>query len=195
MGGTFDPIHNGHLVAAQEALWQFQLDEVVFMPTGQPWQKPYGVSPAEDRYRMTVLATAANPAFSVSRIELDNPGPSYTADTLRRLRAGLGPDDRVFFVTGADAVLDLHSWKEPEEVLRQAEIIATTRPGWDLGTLEERVPGTAGRVHVITIPALDISSTELRARVAAGAPVRYLVPDAVARHIAERGLYLGADPG
>jgi nicotinate-nucleotide adenylyltransferase len=193
MGGTFDPIHYGHLVTAEEARWQFRLDEVMFVPTGQPWQKPVGVSPSEDRYLMTVIATASNPAFTVSRVELDAAGPTYTVDTLRRLRADLGPAIRLFFVTGADAVLEILSWKDPEEVLRLAEIIAATRPGWDLSQLFERVPGAAGRVHVMTIPALAISSTDLRTRVAEGAPVNYLVPEGVARYIEKRGLYRPPD--
>jgi len=193
MGGTFDPIHYGHLVTAEEARWQFQLDEVVFVPTGQPWQKPVGVTPSEDRYLMTVIATASNPAFTVSRVEIDAPGSTYTVDTLRRLRTGLGPDTRLFFVTGADAVLEILSWKDPEEVLHLAEIIAATRPGWDLSKLFDRVPAAAGRVHIMTIPALAISSTDLRTRVGAGAPVNYLVPEGVARYIAKRRLYRGPD--
>jgi nicotinate-nucleotide adenylyltransferase len=191
MGGTFDPIHHGHLVAAEEARWQFQLDQVVFVPTGQPWQKPVGVSPAEDRYRMTVIATASNPAFTVSRLELDHPGPTYTVDTLRRLRAELADGTRMFFITGADAVLQLRTWKEPQQVLAQAELIAATRPDFDLDTLVEQVPGATGRVHRLEIPALAISSTDLRARVARGAPIRYLVPDGVARYIHEHALYRG----
>jgi nicotinate-nucleotide adenylyltransferase len=189
MGGTFDPIHHGHLVAAEEARWQFRLDEVVFVPTGQPWQKPAGVTGAEDRYLMTVIATASNPAFSVSRLEIDSPGPTYTVDTLRRLRAELDPGARLFFVTGADAVLQILTWKDPDEVLALAELIAATRPGHDLADLAEKVPSAAGRVHPMRIPALAISSTEIRARVAAGAPIQYLVPEGVARYVEKRGLY------
>jgi nicotinate-nucleotide adenylyltransferase len=191
MGGTFDPIHHGHLVAAEEARWQFGLDRVVFVPTGQPWQKAAGVSDAEDRYLMTVIATASNPAFSVSRLEIDSPGPTYTVDTLRRLRADLDPDVRLFFVTGADAVLQILTWKDPDEVLALAELIAATRPGHDLADLAEKVPAAAGRVHPMRIPALAISSTEIRARVAAGAPIQYLVPEGVARYVEKRGLYRG----
>ena len=152
MGGTFDPIHHGHLVAAEEARWQFDLDRVVFVPTGQPWQKPVGVSPAEDRYLMTVIATASNPAFTVSRLEIDHQGPTYTVDTLRRLRAQQPEDTRLFFITGADAVLQILTWKEPDQVLAQAEFIAT-RPGFDLDRLVKQVPGAAGRVHRMEIPA------------------------------------------
>jgi nicotinate-nucleotide adenylyltransferase len=191
MGGTFDPIHHGHLVAADQARWQFELDRVVFVPTGQPWQKPVGVSPAEDRYRMTEIATASNPAFAVSRLELDHQGPTYTVDTLRRLRAELAGGTRLFFIIGADAVLQLLTWKEPEQVLAQAEFIAATRPDFHLDSLVGQVPGATGRVHRMEMPALAISSTDIRARVARGAPVQYLVPDGVARYIHEHDLYRG----
>jgi nicotinate-nucleotide adenylyltransferase len=196
MGGTFDPVHHGHLVAAEEARWQFELDQVVFVPAGQPWQKPVGVSPAEDRYQMTVAATAANPAFTVSRVELDHQGPTYTVDTLRRLRAGLAAGTRLFFITGADAVLQILTWKEPDQVLTMAEFIAATRPGFDLDRLVSQVPGAAGRVHRMEIPALAISGSDIRSRVARGAPIRYLVPDEVARYIRQHGLYRApAAPG
>jgi len=189
MGGTFDPIHHGHLVAAEEARWQFDLDPVLFIPTGQPWQKPVGVSPAEDRYQMTVIATASNPCFEVSRVEIDHPGPTYTVDTLRRLRAELGEDARLFFITGADAVLHILTWKDREEVLALAEFIAATRPGYDLERLTERLPLARERLHPMEIPMLAISSTEIRARVARGAPIQYLVPDGVVEYVAKRGLY------
>jgi nicotinate-nucleotide adenylyltransferase len=189
MGGTFDPIHHGHLVAAEEARWQFDLDRVVFVPTGRPWQKPVGVTPAEDRYRMTVLATASNPAFTVSRLEVDHQGPTYTVDTLRRLRAAQPAGTRLFFITGADAVLQILTWKEPDQVLALAELIAATRPGFDLDRLIGQVPGAAGRVHRMEIPALAISSSDLRTRVARGAPIQYLVPDEVARYIHDHALY------
>jgi nicotinate-nucleotide adenylyltransferase len=192
MGGTFDPIHHGHLVAAEEARWQYDLDTVLFIPTGQPWQKPVGVSPAEDRYRMTVIATASNPAFAVSRIEIEQPGPTYTVDTLRRLRADLGEDARLFFITGADAVLHILTWKDRDEVLALAEFIAATRPGYDLDRLTERLPVARERLHPLEIPMLAISSTELRARVARGQPIQYLVPDGVAKYVADRGLYRAA---
>jgi nicotinate-nucleotide adenylyltransferase len=189
MGGTFDPIHHGHLVAAEEARWQFELDQVVFLPTGRPWQKPDGVSPAEHRYLMTVIATASNPAFTVSRLEIDHQGPTYTVDTLRRLRAELPEGTDLFFVTGADAVLQILTWKEPEQVLAQAEFIAATRPDFDLDSLVKQVPGATGRVHRMEIPALAISSTDIRARVGRGAPILYLVPDGVDRYIHKHGLY------
>jgi nicotinate-nucleotide adenylyltransferase len=162
-----------------------------FVPTGQPWQKPVGVSPAEDRYLMTVIATASNPAFTVSRLEIDHEGPTYTIDTLRRLRAQQPEDIRLFFITGADAVLQILTWKQPDQVLAQAEFIAATRPGFDLDSLVNQVPGAAGRVHRMDIPALAISSSDVRGRVARGAPIQYLVPDGVASYIQKRGLYRG----
>jgi nicotinate-nucleotide adenylyltransferase len=189
MGGTFDPIHHGHLVAAEEARWQFRLDQVLFIPTGQPWQKPVGVSPAEDRYLMTVIATASNPAFAVSRLEVDTPGPSYTVDTLRRLRAELPAETRLLFIGGADLLQQLLTWKEPEQVLELAELIAATRPDFDVDDVVQKVPGAAGRVHRMEIPALAISSSDIRARVARGAPIEYLVPEDVARYIEKRALY------
>lgn len=196
MGGTFDPIHHGHLLAAEEARWKFRLEQVLFIPAGQPWQKPSGVSPAEDRYLMTVIATASNPAFTTSRIEIDHPGPTYTADTLRQLHAELGAGVRLFFITGADAVLQILTWREQEEVVKLAEVIAATRPGYDLGglaSLLDQLPAAAGRVHTMEIPGLAISSTEIRARVARGAPIQYLVPDGVAAYVRKRGLYRAQD--
>jgi nicotinate-nucleotide adenylyltransferase len=195
MGGTFDPVHYGHLVAAEEARWQFDLDEVLFLPAGHPWQKAGRTSAAEDRYLMTVIATAANPAFNVSRVEVDRPGPTYTVDTLRRFRAELDPGTRLYFVTGADAVLQILTWKDADEVLALADVIAATRPGYDLADLRTTAPQAADRVHLMAVPALAISSTDLRRRVADGAPVRYLVPDGVDRYIAKRGLYRPAAGG
>lgn len=183
MGGTFDPIHNGHLVCAEEARCQFELDEVIFVPAGDPWQKP-GVSSAEDRYLMTVLATASHENFSVSRIEIDRKGPSYTLDTLKVFRSFYG-DVELFFITGADAVAEILSWKDPEAVLNEAHFIAATRPGYDvrnLGPLREKV-------SMMPIPALAISSSDIRARVASGRPVRYLMPREVDQFITTRGLY------
>lgn len=183
MGGTFDPIHNGHLVCAEEARYQFELDEVIFVPAGIPWQKR-GVSPAEDRYLITMLATASHERFSVSRLEIDRNGPSYTLDTLRVFRKFyVGAD--LFFITGADAVAEILSWKDPEAVLREAHFIAATRPNYDFGNLE----ALDGKVSVMEIPALAISSSDIRARVAEGRPIRYLLPSEVERYIVNRGLY------
>ncbi|MFE1885039.1 nicotinate-nucleotide adenylyltransferase [Streptomyces diastatochromogenes] len=187
MGGTFDPIHHGHLVAASEVAAQFQLDEVVFVPTGEPWQKSHRkVSPAEDRYLMTVIATAENPQFSVSRIDIDRGGPTYTVDTLRDLRA-LNPDADLFFITGADALAQLLTWRDSEELFSLAHFIGVTRPGHHLTD-----PGLPeGGVTLVEVPALAISSTDCRARVAKGEPIWYMVPDGVVRYIDKRELYRG----
>lgn len=185
MGGTFDPIHNGHLVAASEVASQFHLDEVIFVPTGQPWQKSHkAVSPAEDRYLMTVIATASNPQFSVSRIDIDRGGKTYTIDTLRDLRAE-HTDADLFFITGADALGQILTWRDAEELFSLAHFIGVTRPGHVLAD-----PGLpAGGVSLVEVPALAISSTDCRSRVAQGEPVWYLVPDGVVRYIDKRRLY------
>ena len=190
MGGTFDPIHHGHLVAASEVAALYQLDEVVFVPTGTPWQKEdREVSPAEHRYLMTVIATASNPKFSVSRVDIDRPGPTYTIDTLRDLRAAADPDDEFYFITGADALAEILTWHDADELFTLAHFVGCTRPG-------HRLSGAGlpdGKVSLVEIPALAISSTECRARVAADQPVWYLVPDGVVQYIAKRGLYAKVD--
>jgi nicotinate-nucleotide adenylyltransferase len=190
MGGTFDPVHHGHLVAASEVAYTFDLDEVVFVPTGEPYQKEYRreVSPAEDRYLMTVIATASNPRFSVSRVDIDRPGATYTIDTLRDLRAKAEKGDEFFFITGADALAEILTWHDADELFGLAHFVGCTRPGHQLTTtgLPE------GKVSLVEIPALAISSTECRARVKGGEPVWYLVPDGVVQYIAKRGLYTAA---
>ncbi|MCX5533612.1 nicotinate-nucleotide adenylyltransferase [Streptomyces sp. NBC_00006] len=187
MGGTFDPIHHGHLVAASEVAAQFDLDEVVFVPTGQPWQKSAKkVSPAEDRYLMTVIATAENPQFSVSRIDIDRGGPTYTTDTLRDLRQ-LNPDADLFFITGADALGQILTWRYTDELFSLSHFIGVTRPGHTLAD-----PGLPeGGVSFVEVPALAISSTDCRDRVAKGDPIWYMVPDGVVRYIDKRQLYRG----
>ena len=190
MGGTFDPVHHGHLVTAEEALWQFHLHEVIFIPTGQPWMKSdRDVTPAEHRYLMTVIATASNPRFSVSRIEVDREGPTYTVETLAELRRQSGRDVELFFITGADAMLEILHWKDPEEVLAQAHFIAATRPGYDIARFEKEAPTSHPRVSVMDIPALAISSSDIRRRVHDGEPIRYLVPAGVKEYIDKAGLY------
>jgi nicotinate-nucleotide adenylyltransferase len=184
MGGTFDPIHHGHLVAASEVADRFDLDEVVFVPTGQPWQKG-AVSPAEDRYLMTVIATASNPQFHVSRADIDRDGPTYTVDTLRDLHAIYGPSAELFFITGADALAKILSWKDALEMLSLARFVGVTRPGFEL--TDEHLPDDS--VTLVEVPAMAISSSDCRARVAAGKPVWYLVPDGVVQYIAKRRLY------
>ncbi|HKZ75474.1 MAG TPA: nicotinate-nucleotide adenylyltransferase [Actinomycetota bacterium] len=190
MGGTFDPIHNGHLLTAEEAAVQFGLDEVVFVPTGHPWMKEQKeVSAPEHRYLMSVIATASNPRFTVSRIEVDRAGPTYTVDTLRELKGLDGDKVDLFFVTGADAMLEILQWKDPEEILALAHFIAATRPGYDLTRFEAEAPTRHPNVSVMNIPALAISSTDIRKRVGEGRPIRYLVPEGVKSYIEKAGLY------
>jgi nicotinate-nucleotide adenylyltransferase len=192
MGGTFDPIHHGHLVAASEVQAWFDLDEVVFVPTGQPYQKSHRqVSPAEHRYLMTVIATASNPRFTVSRVDIDRPGPTYTIDTLADM-ALQHPDAELFFITGADALSDILGWRSAHEMFELAHFVGCTRPGYvtDSSTLEG-MPGD--RVTVVEIPALAISSSDCRERTARGEPVWYLVPDGVVQYISKHDLYRPAD--
>jgi nicotinate-nucleotide adenylyltransferase len=190
MGGTFDPTHHGHLLTAEEARWQFELDEVVFVPTGRPWMKENReVSTAEDRYLMVVIATSANPRFSVSRLEIEREGPTYTVDTLRSLRDQHAEDVELFFITGADAMLEIFQWKDPEEAFVLAHFIAATRPGYDLAAFERGAPTEHPKVTVMPIPALAISSSDIRERVRKGQPIRYLVPEGVQTYIEKAGLY------
>jgi nicotinate-nucleotide adenylyltransferase len=188
MGGTFDPIHHGHLVAASEVQSWFGLDEVVFVPTGAPWQKAdRQVTEAEHRYLMTVIATASNPLFWVSRVDIDRAGPTYTIDTLRDLNESL-PDADLYFITGADALADIFTWRDAEELFGLAQFVGCTRPGFvtDPATLGQ-IP--ADRVTMIEVPALAISSTDVRRRTMRGEPVWYLVPDGVVQYIAKHHLY------
>jgi len=188
MGGTFDPIHHGHLVAASEVAHRFGLDDVVFVPTGEPWQKQgRQVSPAEDRYLMTVIATASNPRFSVSRVDIDRKGPTFTVDTLRDL-LHQNPDTELFFITGADALEKILTWRGWEEMFDLATFVGVSRPGFELSDTHLEQIGD-GRLHLLEIPALAISSTECRRRAAADIPVWYLVPDGVVQYIAKRNLY------
>ncbi len=183
MGGTFDPVHHGHLVAASEVAQWFDLDEVVFVPTGEPWQKTE-VSPSEHRYLMTVIATASNPRFTVSRVDIDRDGPTYTIDTLRDLKAQR-PDAELFFITGADAIAQILSWRDHDELWDLAHFVAVSRPGHVLNT--DGLP--SDDVSQLEIPALVISSTDCRDRVQRGHPVWYLVPDGVVQYIAKHHLY------
>jgi nicotinate-nucleotide adenylyltransferase len=186
MGGTFDPIHHGHLVAASEVQSWFDLDEVVFVPTGQPWQKTdREVSTAEDRYLMTVIATASNPRFSVSRVDIDRAGPTFTVDTLRDLQIERGPEWDLFFITGADALEQILSWRDPDELFALAHFVGCTRPEHSLTA--EGLP--ADKVTLVEVPALAISSTACRERVAQGEPIWYLVPDGIVQYITKRRLY------
>ena len=183
MGGTFDPIHHGHLVAASEVAQSFDLDEVVFVPTGQPWQKD-DVTESEHRYLMTVIATASNPSFTVSRVDIDREGPTYTIDTLRDLKAER-PDAELLFITGADAIAQILSWRDHDELWELAHFVAVSRPGHVLNT--DGLP--TDDVSQLEVPALAISSTDCRDRVRRGHPVWYLVPDGVVQYIAKHHLY------
>ncbi|WP_280831908.1 nicotinate-nucleotide adenylyltransferase [Mycolicibacterium frederiksbergense] len=196
MGGTFDPIHNGHLVAASEVADLFDLDEVVFVPTGKPWQKQdRRVSAAEDRYLMTVIATASNPRFSVSRVDIDRGGPTYTKDTLRDLR-NLSADTDLYFITGADALASILSWQNWEDLFSMARFVGVSRPGYELdgehieAALRELPPDA---LTLVEVPALAISSSDCRKRAQEDRPIWYLVPDGVVQYVAKRGLYT-ADP-
>ena len=189
MGGTFDPIHHGHLVAASEVAAEFELDEVEFVPTGVPWQKTHReVSQPEDRYLMTVIATASNPRFSVSRVDIDRPGNTYTVDTLKDLRAERGDDVDLFFITGADAVRQILTWHGAEELFDLAHFVGVTRPGVPMTEKDlEHLPSDG--VTLLEVPALAISSTDCRDRVQRSQPIWYLVPDGIVQYIAKRGLY------
>jgi nicotinate-nucleotide adenylyltransferase len=185
MGGTFDPIHHGHLVAASEVASLFDLDEVVFVPTGEPWQKAQRVvSPAEHRYLMAVIATASNPRFWVSRVDIVRGGPTFTVDTIRDI-AAQRPDDELFFITGADALGQILSWKDAEDALTLAHFVGVTRPGYELS--DSHLPHDS--VTLLDVPALAISSSGCRERVADGRPVWYLVPDGVVQYINKHHLY------
>lgn len=184
MGGTFDPVHHGHLVAASEVAHRFGLREVVFVPTGMPWQKD-PPTPAEHRHLMTVIATATDPRFTVSRVDIDRPGPTYAVDTLTDLREHYGPGAMLHFITGTDALARIPTWRDPERVLSLTRFIGVTRPDHpvDIGG----VPPES--VRIVEIPALAISSTDIRSRVRRGSPIDYLVPAAVASYIAKHDLY------
>jgi nicotinate-nucleotide adenylyltransferase len=195
MGGTFDPVHYGHLVTAEEARVQFDLERVLFVPNRFPPHKALdGVTDPEHRHQMTALAVAGNPRFAVSRIEIDRPGPSYTIETIFELRRTHAARD-LFYITGADAILQIvrGEWERSGELLTLCQFIAASRPGFPIEAHDLRRYNVTGRVldnlHVIEIPALAISSTDIRQRVASGRPIRYLLPDAVAAYIADHGLY------
>jgi len=192
MGGTFDPIHHGHLVAASEVQAWFDLDEVIFVPTGEPWQKSGRVvSAAEHRYLMTVIATASNPRFTVSRVDIERGGPTYTVDTLGDLHAAM-PDAELFFITGADALTEIFTWRDAEELFALAHFVGCTRPGYDMEQSSvDRIP--RDRVTILEIPALAISSSECRERRYKGEPVWYLVPDGVVQYITKYNLYAPKD--
>ncbi|MCL6451823.1 MAG: nicotinate-nucleotide adenylyltransferase [Acetobacteraceae bacterium] len=200
MGGTFDPIHYGHLVTAEVARHAFGLEQVVFVPSRRPPHKEgQKVTDPEHRYLMTVLATIDNPAFRVSRVEVERPGNSYTVDTVREFRRAVRPQTELFFITGADAIMEILTWREPKELLGMCRFIAATRPGYPLEALMSLIrtlnQGSGCRVEPLEVPALAISSSDIRRRVARGEPIRYLVPGAVENYIIKNGLYRGEEPG
>ncbi|WP_448807848.1 nicotinate-nucleotide adenylyltransferase [Aminobacterium mobile] len=191
MGGTFDPIHYGHLLAAEESFFALDLDEVIFVPTGKPpHKKTRRVSSTEDRYTMTLLATLDNPHFKVSRIEIDRNESSHTVDTLREMRHWYAPDSiQFFFITGLDAVLDITTWKEYTALPSLCKTVAVNRPGYQVGKLEQLPEIFKGNIVPLEIPLLSISSTEIRRRIESGKNVRYLMPELVERYIYKKGLY------
>lgn len=190
LGGTFDPPHYGHLLAAQEVAWRLQIDRVLFLPARQnPLKRGEPSSSAEDRCDMVALAVADNPIFELSRLDLDRPPPSYTADLLRALES---PEYELFFLVGADILPELPKWREPRQIVQLARLVVVNRPGAprpDLDRLERLLPGVGERSEHVQIPGVDVSSSDIRRRVAAGRPIRYLTPRAVERYIIDRGLY------
>lgn len=191
MGGTFNPIHYGHLLAAEEVREQFRLEKVLFIPSGDPPHKiRQEVLPGEERYTMTVLAVRGNPYFEVSRMEIDRPGISYTADTLRQLQNLYGPELRLYFITGLDAILEMPTWHEGKGLLQLAEFVAVTRPELALNQLEKVFTEEERRhIYLVSIPSFSISSTEIRRRVQQGRSIRYLTPDSVVEYIYQHGFY------
>jgi nicotinate-nucleotide adenylyltransferase len=181
MGGTFDPIHYGHLVIAEIARLEYRLDQVVFLPSGDPPHKQgVPVTPAERRYEMALLATTSNPWFQCSRRELERVGPSYSVTTIREYVAEGGPDVELFFITGADAILEILTWREADAAIRLCRFIAATRPGYDLDRLRRTLPPAyVEQIETLSVPGVLISSTDLRQRVREGRTIRYLVPDPV----------------
>jgi nicotinate-nucleotide adenylyltransferase len=194
LGGTLDPVHHGHLFAAEEVRATYGLDRVLFIPCGHaPHKDERQITPAEHRYEMCALATASNPGFATSRLEIDRPGPSYTIDTLRELRVIHGADTELFFIIGADALLEIDTWHLPDAVLAEARCVAVPRPGSELSGLPSVIGvRRAARVEVMDLPGLDISATDIRCRAREGRPIRYLTPDPVVAYIGENGLYTEA---
>ncbi len=196
LGGTFDPIHIGHLVAAEEVRAQLDLDRVVFVPAGLPPHKlTDDVLPADHRLDMVKLAIASNPYFTVSRVDIDRFGPCYTVDTIELLRDEWGGDVELYFIMGSDSLADIVTWHQPERLVRLCRLAIMERPGYrvDVEELERLLPGITSRIHFINSPQLDISSTDIQRRVRQGLPIKYQVPEAVEDYIYEHGLYTGRE--
>jgi nicotinate-nucleotide adenylyltransferase len=193
IGGTFDPIHNGHLLIAEETRAELNLAQVLFVPAGQPWLKtnsPMGA--AEHRLEMVRLATADRASFRLSTVDIDRPGPSYTIDTLADLQSQFGAGARLFFILGWDSLAELPRWREPSRLVKLCRLVAVPRPGYpppDLNSLEAAIPGISKRVTLLDRPKLDISATVIRERVARGLSIRHLVPEVVERYIKQNKLY------
>jgi nicotinate-nucleotide adenylyltransferase len=190
MGGTFDPIHYGHLVTAEIARSKFALDTVVFVPSGQPPHKQSIPGHAEQRLMMTLLATVTNPYFQLSRSEVDRLGPSYTYDTLIEFLELFGPQSKFFFITGADAVLEMLSWRNAEKLVELCSFIAATRPGYRLADVHQLPDTFIKKIEMMQVPALSISSTDIRRRIRENKPIKYLLPEAVETYIYKQGLYV-----
>ena len=192
-GGTFDPIHLGHLAVARSIQATLELDKVVFVPAGQPWMKAgTPVSPVKDRVEMVRLAVARHKTFELSTIEADRPGPSYAVDTMDALRRQSGSRSALFFLLGSDALMDIAKWKDPQRLIQLCQLVAFARPGCRLlrmEALEAAVPGVSKRVILVDVPQVDIRATDIRCRVAEGRSIQRLVPRAVERYILEHGLY------
>lgn len=190
MGGTFDPVHYGHLVTAEAARCGFGLDRVVFVPSGRPpHKKERKISSAEDRLEMTRLAIATNPFFELSRVEIDRPGYSYAVDTVTEFSALYGQEAEIYFITGADAILEILTWKNVHRLLEKCHFIAATRPGFQLSDVDNLLPHFMGKISFMEVPALAISSTDIRERVSKGRPIKYLLPETVEEYIYAHGLY------
>jgi len=190
MGGTFDPVHYGHLVTAEAARCGFALDKVVFVPSGRPPHKQERkISPAEHRLAMTQLAIATNPSFEISRVEIDRPGYSYAVDTVAAFHDLYGREAEIYFITGADAILEILTWKNVDRLMENCHFIAATRPGFQLSDMENILPRFRGKIIFMEVPALAISSTDIRDRVRRGRPIKYLLPEAVEEYIYQHGLY------
>jgi len=193
LGGTFDPVHNGHLVVAEELGRKLGLEEVLFVPAGQPWMKEgTAISPAEHRLEMLLLATASNPRFNVSTIELERDGPTYSVDTIAELKDSLSARTGIYVMVGFDALAELPRWKEPGRLLEMCQVVGFRRPGHeelDMRALNAAVPGAPERIMIVDVPAVDISATEIRRRVSRGLSISNMVPEEVERYIAENGLY------
>ena len=198
LGGTFDPVHIGHLIIAEEARSRLELEEVVFVPARDPWRKArHGLAPVEERLAMVRLAVAGNPSFRVSLVDLERQGPSYSVDTILDLRGQFGEDADFYFILGHDALMDLPHWRQPARLTELAHVVSVGRPGYEIGwqQLERALPNAGERILVLDIPEVGISSTEIRQRVASGHTIRYWVPEAVAQYIREHKLYQDASAG